>query len=194
MHSFFQVTAKIMKLDLSFWRNAQPKQKRIYSVLLVLLVSVIVLVIGSSVPLSYSAATTLHDCLRQTLTQAITNNDLVQNIYFNNLTLCLLMYLPLLGSGIGLFVLYNTGVGLNAISMVQGQSTLLGVLDLMSGPVFWLEFFAYSIAMAQSIWLFRRMLQGRWNELEWAGVSIVASTVLLAIGAIVEAWQITGHI
>ncbi|MGD6851511.1 MAG: hypothetical protein ACQCN6_05565 [Candidatus Bathyarchaeia archaeon] len=183
-----------MKLTLSFWRNAKPKQKRVYSVLLVLLVAVIVLVVGSSVPLSYSAAEALHGSLRQTLTQAINNNDLVQSIYFNNLTLCLLMFLPLLGSGLGLFVLYNTGVGLNAISMVQGQSTLLGVLDLMAGPVFWLEFFAYSIAMAQSIWLFRRMLQGRWNELEWTGLSIVVSTVLLAVGAVVEAWQITGHI
>ncbi len=183
-----------MMTSLSFWQNAQPRQKRIYSVLLVLLVAIIVLVIGSIVPLSQSAATTLHDNLKQTLNQAITNQNLPQSIYLNNLTLCLLMFLPLLGSGLGLFVLYNTGVGLNAISIVQGQSTLLGIFDLMTGPVFWLEFFAYSIAMAQSIWLFRRMLQGRWKELEWTGLSIVASTVLLAIGAVVEAWQITGYI
>jgi len=150
------------------------------------------MIIGSSVPLNYDTAVTLHHNLQQNLNQSIVDHNLPQDIYINNLLLCLVMFIPLLGAGSGLLILYNTGVGLNAICIVQNQNTFLGVLDLMASPVFWLEFVAYSIAIAQSIWLFRRILQGRWDELRWTAVAIVVCVVLLAVGAIVETWYITG--
>jgi hypothetical protein len=33
------------------------------------------------------------------------------------------------------------------------------ILGLIATPVFWLEFAAYSITMAESIWLFQRLLR-----------------------------------
>ncbi len=94
----------------------------------------------------------------------------------------------------GLYIMYNTGVGLAAITTVQGYPVYIAVADLMINPIFWLEFISYSIAMAESIWLFRRLLQGRIKELQWAAVSILICAVLLIAGALIEAWQITGYI
>jgi hypothetical protein len=57
--------------------------------------------------------------------------------------------------------------------------------------VFWLEFAAYSIAMAESIWLTRRLLQLRWNELKNTAIFIGICAAILIVGAVVETWLIS---
>jgi hypothetical protein len=57
--------------------------------------------------------------------------------------------------------------------------------------VFWLEFVTYSIAITESIWLVRRIMQRRWLELKNTGITIGICAALLIIGAIVETWMIT---
>lgn len=101
------------------------------------------------------------------------------------------MFIPLAGAGLGLYILYNTGVALSAIASIQGYPAYSGILNLVVTPIFWIEFVAYAIAMAQSVWLFRRMLQGRWGELKWTGVFIGVCALLLIVGAVVETWLIT---
>ena len=142
-----------MRFNLPFWRNASPKRKRIYSILLVFLVAILALIIGSSTTLSHNQAETISDTLNQTLNENRANNTLIQYIFINNFSICLLMFIPLFGAGLGLFILYNTGVALNAIASIQGYPVYLGILSLWLTPIFWIEFAAYSIAMAESIWL-----------------------------------------
>ncbi len=101
------------------------------------------------------------------------------------------MFVPVLGFAAGMFILFDTGLALSAIAFTQGYPAYLAILSLVITPVFWLEFAAYSIAMAESIWLFRRLLQRRWRELKWTAIFIGVCAGLLALGAIVEVWLIT---
>lgn len=180
-----------MKLDLSFWKSASQTRKRMYSIILVFLVAVLVTVIGSMIPLSSQDAYTISQNLNSTLNENRANNTLTQYIFINNLSICLLMFIPIAGAALGLFILFNTGVALGAIAATGGYPVWLGLLSLVGTPIFWIEFAAYSIAMAESIWLFRRLTQRRWRELKWTGIFIGICAGLLAIGAIVEVWIIT---
>jgi hypothetical protein len=101
------------------------------------------------------------------------------------------MFIPLVGAALGFFILFETGIALGAIALTQGFPTSLALLSLVITPVFWLEFIAYSLAMAESIWLFRRLMQKRWRELKWTGLFIGIAAALLIVGAIVEMWIIS---
>ena len=191
-----------MKFDLSFWTNASSKRKRIYSVIAIFLVAFIVTLIGSYIPLSSQDATTLSKQVNATLNEHKASNTLTEYIFMNNFSICLLMFLPLAGAAVGMFILFDTGVALNAIATTQGYPVWLGLASLIVTPVFWLEFASYSIAMAQSIWLIRRLIQagnskvpqgGRsilWRELKWTLICIGTCAGLLAVGAVVEVWLI----
>ncbi len=180
-----------MKIDLSFWKNASSKRKRIYFILFVFIVSVIVTVVGSFVPLSQSDAATISNQLNETLRTHRSNGSLTEYIFLNNFEICLLMFVPIIGPVLGLFILFETGVALGAISSVQGYPVELGLLSLILTPVFWLEFAAYSTAMAESIWLFRRLLQKRWLELKNTAILIGICAAILVVGAVVEVWLIS---
>jgi uncharacterized membrane protein SpoIIM required for sporulation len=113
------------------------------------------------------------------------------------------MFIPVFGAALGMFILFDTGIALGAIATTQGYPIWVGLASLVITPVFWLEFIAYSIAMAESIWLFRRLIkaiaskepgQGRlifWRELKWLAKFIGKCAGLLTIGALVEGWLIT---
>jgi uncharacterized membrane protein SpoIIM required for sporulation len=180
-----------MKLDLSFWKNASQRRKRIYSIIAIFVIALIITVIGSSVPLSPNDALTLSNQVNQTLNENKANDSLTQYIFLNNFEICLVMFIPVAGAALGMFILFDTGLALGAIAITQGYPVWLGLASLVITPVFWLEFAAYSIAMAESIWLFRRLTQKRWRELKWTGIFIGICACLLAIGAVVEAWLIT---
>ena len=68
---------------------------------------------------------------------------------------------------------------------------MIGLLSLVLTPVFWLEFIAYSTAMAESIWLTRRLMQRRWLELKNTAILIGICAAILIVSAIVEVWLIT---
>lgn len=138
----------------------------------------------------HNQAESISNNLNQTLSEHLTDNDLVEYIFLNNFQILLLMFIPLAGAGLGLIILYETGVVLSALATVQGYPAYLAVLNLMATPVFWIEFAAYSIAMAESIWIFRRLLRRRWGELKWLALSIGLCALLLIIGAYVEVYFI----
>ncbi|MGE5575479.1 MAG: hypothetical protein ACM3UL_05030, partial [Ignavibacteria bacterium] len=62
---------------------------------------------------------------------------------------------------------------------------------LFIGLTFLLEYVSYSIAISESVWLFRRLRQRRWSELKITGILIGLVGILLIIGAVVETWVIT---
>jgi|SRR5665647_204799 uncharacterized membrane protein SpoIIM required for sporulation len=190
-------------LDFSFWTNASQKRKRIYSIIAIFVIALLVTVIGSYLPLSSSDAQTISQNLNSTLNQNRANNTLTQYIFLNNFGICLAMFIPVFGAALGMFILFDTGVALGAIATTQGYPVWVGLASLVITPVFWLEFISYSIAMAESIWLFRRLIkaitskepgQGRlilWRELKWTAIFIGTVAGLLVIGAVVEVWLIT---
>jgi hypothetical protein len=180
-----------MKFDLSFWRGASSKRKRIYSTVIVLLIAVLLTVIGSLVPLNPQDAKKITDDLNQTLTTNRANGTLTEVIFLNNFSITLLMFIPIIGPLLGFLILFDTGVGLGAVANVQGYSPLLALAVLAVTPIFWLEFASYSIGITESIWLFRRLLQRRWRELKYTGILIGICAILLLIGAVIEAWLIS---
>ena len=180
-----------MKIDLSFWKNTSPKRKRIYSTILIFVIAVLVTILGTLVPLSAQDANQISNDINQTLTSNQASGTLPEYIFLNNFSICLLMFVPIIGPILGFIILFDTGIALGAISTTQGYPVYIGLLSLVITPVFWLEFAAYSTALAESIWLFRRLMQRRWRELKNTGILIGICAALLIVGALVEVWIIT---
>ncbi len=59
------------------------------------------------------------------------------------------------------------------------------------GAVFLLEYVSYTIAMTESVWLFRRIMQKRWSELKITAAVIGIVALLLIIGAVVETYALS---
>jgi hypothetical protein len=111
------------------------------------------------------------------------------------------MFIPLVGSFFGLFVMFSTGVGIRAVIDTQSASGAAAVLPNISptiaifgligvGLTFLLEYVSYSIGIAESVWLFRRLTQRRFGELKNTGILIGVVAALLITGALVETWVI----
>jgi hypothetical protein len=180
-----------MKLDLSLWKNASSKRKRIYLIIFMFIIAFVVTIVGSFVPISHSDAQTINNQLNDTLNAHKSNGTLTEYIFLNNFEICLLMFVPVIGPVLGLIILFDTGVALGAIASVQGYPVAIGLLSLILTPIFWLEFTAYSTAMAESIWLLRRLTQRRLLELKNTAILVGICAAILIAGAIVEAWLIS---
>jgi hypothetical protein len=168
------------------------------------IIAVLATVIGSLIPVDPATAKILSDQLNQTVTQGTTNGTLIPDIFINNCTLCLLMFIPLVGAGLGLFILYSTGQAFRAVFEIQAASgaatasatnispTTAILALVLIGVVFLLEYVSYTIAITESVWLFRRLLQNRWKvELKYLLISVGVVTLLLIIGAIVETYTLS---
>ncbi len=174
----------------AFWLNASSKQKRLYSVIFVFILTIVATLAGTLVPLSAEEANTIAGQVNQTLIENKDFASLTGAIFINNFGLCLIMFIPVAGAMFGFFVLFSTGTALAAISMTSGIPVFLNFFFLMLTPIFWLEFISYALGIAGSIWLFRRLTQRRWLELKWTAIAIGMVAALLAVGAVVEAWLI----
>ncbi len=191
-----------MVIGLPFWVNASPKRKRIYSTLFILILAVVATLAGMLVPLSPEEAQMISDQLNRTITENTAQGTLISTIFLNNFSLCLLMFIPLAGLVIGLFILFSTGMAFRAVFDMQAASgissatpeiqisTALLVLVLVAAT-FLLEYVSYAIGMTESVWLFRRLLHRRWSELKSALKLIGLVALLLIIGALVETWALS---
>jgi hypothetical protein len=179
-------------MSLGIWKNASPKRKRILSTIAMFIIAVVVTVAGSLMPVDPQQARQINNELNQMVTEANSNGTLVQSIFSNNLMIALIMFVPVLGTVFGFYALFSTGTAINAIAIAQGYPLFLVLFSLVLTPVFWLEFAAYSTALTESIWLFRRILQGRGlGELKNLGILVAVCAGLLFLGAIVETWLIS---
>lgn len=175
-----------MKIDLSFWKNASTRRKRIYSAIFVFVVAFLLVIIGSLIPTSHQNATQLVNQVNQTVNQNKASGTIPQFIFLNNFKICLFFFIPVGGPLIGFISFITTGYIIGAESQVFGIPPLVYSFFELLNPVFWIEFIAYSIAISESIWLFRRLTQKRYRELKNTAILIGVCAALLAIGAIVE--------
>ena len=180
-----------MKLDLSFWTSASSKRKRIYSIIIIFIFAFIVTVIGSYIPISHQDAQTITNSVNSTLNTHKSFGSRTEYIFINNFSIDLAMFIPFIGPIIGFIILGNTGVALGAISAIQGYPVWIELISLMLTPVFWLEFTAYSTAIAESIWLARRLMQRRWLELKNTAILIGICAAILIVSAVTEVWLIS---
>jgi hypothetical protein len=179
-------------MSLGIWRNASLKRKRILSIIIMFIIALVVTVAGSLMPVDLQQARQINNELNQTVTTAQQNGTLVQSIFSNNFLIALVMFVPVFGPVFGFYTLFSTGAAINAIAIAQGYPLFLVLFSLVLTPVFWIEFAAYSTALAESIWLFRRILQGRGlRELKNLGILVAVCAGLLFFGAVIEAWLIS---
>jgi len=181
----------MMILDLSFWKNASSKRKRVYSIIFIFILAAIVTFVTSYIPISQSTANSISTSLNSTVNTNKSMGTLPEYFFLNNFGICLAMFIPIIGPIIGFVVLGDTGYAIGAISKVQGYPPWVAMLSELLLPVFWLEFIAYSTAMAESIWLVRRLFQGRWMELKNTAILIGICAALLIASAFIEAWLVS---
>jgi hypothetical protein len=188
--------------NLAFWKNASSKRKRIYSAIFVVILIIVVTIIGFAIPPSSQEEQLIFNQLNQTQAHGIATGTLPMVFFLNNFLLCLLMFIPLVGLPIGLFIMFSTGQGLRALIDVQiasGASSATpeiqastAILILVGAALtFILEYTSYTIGMTESVWLFRRLTQRRWRELKYTAILIGVAALLLTIAAIVESWAVT---
>ena len=191
-----------MNIPFSFWKTASPKRKRIYSIIFMLVIAITATIIGTLVQLNAQDAKQLSDSANAVITDNPTYPSLVVAIFLNNFKLCLVMFIPIFGAVFGLFTLFSTGVGIRAILDTQSASGASAAISTISpttailalvfaGLTFLLEYVSYSIGIAESIWLYRRLTQRKWRELKNTAILIGVVAVLLIAGALVESWVIT---
>jgi len=175
-----------VKLDLSFWTHASSKRKRIYLIMFVFAVAFLLVAIGASIPISHQTANQLYDYFNQTVAQNKASGTVPQYIFLNNFRVCLPLFIPVFGPAYGVLSFVTTGYILGAEAQVLGFPPLLYVAALVFDPIFWLEFTAYSIGIAESIWLLRRLTQKRYWEIKNTAILIGICAALLVVGAIIE--------
>jgi len=173
-------------MSLSIWRNASPIHKRILSIVAIFIVAIMITVIGSLMPMDPQQAKDISNDLNQTVNTMKQDDTLLPYIFGNNFMICLLMFVPVIGPLLGFYILFNTGTVIGAISTAEGIPTIVALAATFI-PIGIIEFTAYSTAMTESIWLFRRILQGRGkHEFRNACLFIALCAVLLLLGAIIE--------
>jgi uncharacterized membrane protein SpoIIM required for sporulation len=175
-----------MKIDLAFWTKASTMHKRIYTFLFILVVAIILTAVSALVPISHNTATQIYNQLNESVSQQKASGTVPQYIFLNNFRICLIMFIPIVGPAFGVVSFVSTGYDLGGISRALGISPPVYMFAEFFNPIFWIEFTAYSVAIAESIWLYRRLMQKRYGELKNAAILIGVCAVLLAVGAIVE--------
>ncbi len=179
-------------MSLSFWKNASSKRRRIISIVAIFVVALVITVLGMLAPLTAQQANDLSQNLNQTVDSLKTNGALTSYIFGNNFMICLIMFIPIVGPIFGLYALFNTGTAITAIATAQGYPPFIALFAEFLTPIFWLEFAAYSIAIAESIWLLGRILQQRSkSEIMNAVGFVTICAMILLVSAFVETWIIS---
>jgi hypothetical protein len=178
-------------MTLAWWKNTSSLNKRLMMVAFVFVALVIILSIGTLVPISPNEAHSTEEELTQQVNYLQTQGLLVPYIFGNNFMITLIMLIPFLGPLFGAYVLFNTGTIIAARAVANNIPPLLWVASIFLTPVGWLEFAAYSLAIAGSIWLTMRLFQSRMmHELRNTAKFVTISAVILLVSAIIETVEI----
>jgi hypothetical protein len=169
-------------------------KKRVRLFFLLLAISIIIIFVSSSLPVSVTSANETQTKVDNQVHDLKASNSLMQFIFGNNLIISIVMMLPFAGTGFGMFVLFNTGKVIGAEAVAQSVSPLVMNVALFSTPVFWLEFFAYSLAMTESIiFTYYAITHRARQEIPKLAISLSLCVGALFVGAILEALIINGY-
>lgn len=160
------------------------------TILIFFIISFLITLAGVLTPLSLEDAEIRSNELNQRR-ESIIEMDVFQSassIFGNNFMICLLVFTPIAGPIFGFLVLYSTGVVIAADSIANGFHPMLGFISIFILPIAWLEFLAYSMAFAESVWLTWFIIKGKGkNELVKTCIFIAICAVVLLAAAFIEA-------
>lgn len=120
--------------------------------------------------------------------QTITDVDFL-DLFLNNLTIELPMFIPGVGPAWGLYSGWSTGVSFSAIISMSPDLTDFQPLDIFYASTFgFLELIAYSIGMSRGTFLIFAFIQKSPKKplIIWSLIEISAAIVLLVIGGLIE--------
>lgn len=164
-----------------FLRNR--RRIRISILLLSMFFQLAVLILGSDVSLSSEEVT---EILRSFPPLPITWDS----IAFHNMRVSMFEFLPLFGVWWTGLVGFNTGIALKAIAISRNQSTSLLFFEIAILPHYWLEDFAYSIALTAGLMLFLAFLTLErsivFYELKCLFASLMVWIILLVFASFLE--------
>ncbi len=181
-----------------FWTGLSSRFKRIITILACFLFCMIITTAGVLTPISAQDSQATNDEINQ-LSTSIKNMGVWRGglaIFQNNFVIDLIMFIPFAGPLFGSYALYNTGLAVNAQSKSPENTmhwpAILLLFSLFFFPHTWLEFIAYSTALAASIWLTWRIVQRRGKqEIIRTGKFVAICAGLLLLGAFIEAYLIS---
>ena len=180
-------------MALNFWRKAPPKIKRILAIAMFFLFSIIITVAGILTHLNEEEINILGEGLEETqrVVDSLSKSQQVSFIFGNNFMISLAGFIPIAGPIFECYVLYSTGVVLSAYTAydetIQASPLTLFFL-LFLFPFTWLEFAAYSTAIAGSIWLTWRIIHHKGKrEIKNTCILISICAVMLLVAAMIEA-------
>jgi len=145
---------------------------------------------------AYSAGTTINmskkeaEDLKGQFAKQIVGID--QNgIFINNIKVALGMFIPGIGTGIGIFSGFSTGMVFSAMAETSPFLSNVQPLIILLTPFGIMEVFAYGLAMSRSSMLIYQLVKKKpWREytiLTLIEIGIIV--VVLFIGAVIE-WQL----
>jgi uncharacterized membrane protein SpoIIM required for sporulation len=180
-----------------FWSGSSSRFKRIMTIIACLLFSIVITVAGTLSPINAQYSQDTNNQVDQEQT-SIKKAGVWQGgllIFENNFGIDIIMFIPVVGPIFGSYALYNTGVAINAESNSPINTLHLpGIVLLFLLFIFphtWLEFIAYSTALAASIWLTWSIVQRRGRHEIIRTVEFIAICAgLLLLGAFIEAYLI----
>jgi uncharacterized membrane protein SpoIIM required for sporulation len=123
------------------------------------------------------------DLLRKTITW--------QDIFFNNLEISLLSFIPLIGTVFMMFVQYNTGFTIGMLAKATGYDYIMYLSLILTSPVGFLEYIAYvlitgeSLTLIYSLYIGKDVLKERLTRHSWKTLLIIIG--LLFVASIIEA-------
>ena len=120
--------------------------------------------------------------------QTITDVDFL-DLFLNNLTVELPMFIPGVGPAWGLYSGWSTGVSFSAIISMSPNLTDFQPLDIFYASSFgFLELVAYSIGMSRGAFLVFALIQKSPKKplIVWSLIEISAAILLLVIGGLIE--------
>ncbi|MGI0090954.1 MAG: hypothetical protein ACREBS_04530, partial [Nitrososphaerales archaeon] len=147
--------------------------------------------ISLTVILGYASTVQMSQSQAESLVQSVQNIKPTQvGIFENNIRVALIEFIPIIGPAFGAISSYETGLVISATGQVPNARAtgLESVIILLLTPIFWLEFFCYSLAVEESISIIisiknKNLLTKEWK---WILGSIVVVVAVLFVSAGIE--------
>jgi uncharacterized membrane protein SpoIIM required for sporulation len=180
---------------LAFWKRSSSRMKRFLTIVAFFVLLVVAMIVGMLTPLSASATESNNNELQTTI-DSFKGRSVWQNtlaIFENNYVITLRIFIPFIGPSLyGLYDMYYSGLVSGSYGNVHHFSAVLNFLLEFILPFTWLELGAYATAMASSVWLTWRLIQGRGKqELIRTGIFIAICAVMIFLGALIEAYLLS---
>jgi len=171
------------------WKNWFDIKTRGKWIILFFAILVILLGLGATaVPTNPAEAKAIYDQLQN-------EPYTVTAIFGNNFFYCMIVFIPVIGPIFAGLIVFHTGILIANIASATGVNSFRLFTTTLMFPHAWLELFAYSFAMSQSIILtkiflrsirrssYRKYFQ---HELVRTCITITVIALLLILAAIIE--------